>query len=104
VLSTRVGSGLALFTSKLNEDRENLLAVHSRALALRVLSLQSIVVGVRTQLLSIDYEHARVRANTKRAPAPPDRVGRLMNGSEKLGHWFGRLSLPQMANLLRIDF
>jgi hypothetical protein len=104
VLSTRVGSGLALFTSKLNVDRENLLAVHARALALRELSLQSIVIGTRTQLLTIDYEHARIRANTKRAPTPPDRVSRLLGGSEKLGHWCGRLNLSQIANLLRIDF
>ncbi len=104
VISTRVGSGLALFTSKLDVDRENLLAVHSRALALRALSLQSIVIGVRTQLLSIDYEDASVRANTKRAPTPPDRIARLISGSEKLGRWCGRLNLVQIANLLRIDF
>jgi hypothetical protein len=31
--STRKASGLALFAAKLGEERENLLAVHERALA-----------------------------------------------------------------------
>ena len=33
--STRKTSGIALFSAKLGEERENLLAVHDRALALR---------------------------------------------------------------------
>jgi hypothetical protein len=104
VLSTRVSSGLSLFSSKLNENRENLLAVHSRMLDLRALSLQSIVTGTRAQLLSIDYDHALIRSNTKKAPPAPERVRRFLSGSERFGHWCGRLGLAQTATLLRVEF
>jgi hypothetical protein len=35
IKSTQKASGLALFAAKLGQERENLLAVHERALALR---------------------------------------------------------------------
>src|ERR1700675_3067915 len=44
--STQKGSGLALFAAKLAEREENLLAVHTRALVLRPLTLRSIGFGI----------------------------------------------------------
>src|SRR5271167_1985510 len=40
--STRKASGLSLFAAKLSEDRENLIAVHERALILRKLAWDSL--------------------------------------------------------------
>jgi hypothetical protein len=104
VLSTRVASGLALFASKVGENRESLLAIHARALALRTLSFQSIAMGAKVQLLSLDYSSASIRANTRKTPPLPERLRRLLTGSERFGHWCARLSLAQISSLLRVDF
>jgi hypothetical protein len=52
ITSTQKTSGLTLLAAKLGQERENLLAVHERALALRRLSLQSIAMGVNTHRAS----------------------------------------------------
>ncbi len=73
VRSTNQSSGLAKFVEKLGEERERLLAVHERTLALRHLTLESIASGVTTKLLSVDYDSASVRANEVKVPATPER-------------------------------
>src|SRR5262249_1383439 len=55
ITSTQKASGLTLFAAKLGQQREDLLAVHERAHALRRLSLQSIAMGVNNRLLTLDY-------------------------------------------------
>ena len=108
VTSTNRPSGLALFAAKLGKEREQLLAVHERALLLRELTLQSIAVGVSGRLLSLDYSNANLRANTPE-PKPkklvlPERVRHFGPAAEKLGFWFSKLGTPQVANLLRVEF
>ena len=108
IISTQMASGLALFAAKLGKEREKLLAVHERALILRPLSLQSIGVGIGTRLLTLDYKGATVRANETPAkpkrPVVPERLKDLGAGSEKLGVWFSKLGVPQIATLLRVEF
>ncbi len=108
VTSTNKPSGLALFAAKLGKEREHLLAVHERALLLRPLTLQSIAVGVASRLLTVDYADASLRSNTPEAKPKklflPERLKHIGPGSEKLGFWFSRLGLAQVASLLRIDF
>lgn len=108
VTSTNRPSGLALFAAKLGKEREQLLAVHERALLLRTLTLQSAAVGVSGRLLSVDYKDATLRANVPE-PKPrrlvlPERVKDLGPASEKLGFWFSNLGTAQVANLLRVEF
>ena len=64
LLSTQRRSGLSLFAAKLADDRENLLALHVRALSYRGLTLESIAIGIRAKLLSVDYALAKLRANS----------------------------------------
>ena len=45
VLGTQKASGLHLFAGKVGEQREDLLAVHGRALAFRQLTLSSLIVA-----------------------------------------------------------
>jgi hypothetical protein len=106
VLSTRKGSGLALFASKLGEEHENLLALHSRALALRQLSLQSIAFAVNGGLITIDYENALFRSNTlaKKAPVLPERTKNMAAASQRIGFWFSKMSIHQIASTLRVQF
>jgi Family of unknown function (DUF6521) len=106
--STRKASGLALFAAKLGEERENLLAVHERALTLRRLTLQSIAMGVGGRLLTLDYVAATVRANTPeptvRKPVLPERIRGFSGAAEKVGYWFSKLGLHQVASTLAVEF
>ena len=108
ISSTQRSSGLALFAAKLGQQRENLLAVHERALALRRLSLQSIAMGVNNRLLSLDYNAVTLRANTAddllRKPALPERIRGFSGAAEKIGYWFSKLGLHQVASILAVEF
>jgi len=105
VLSTRKSSGLALFASKLGEEHENLLAVHSRALALRQLSLQSIAFAVNRGLITVDYESAYFRSNTLTKKAPvPERIRSMSTAAQRIGFWFSKMSVHQIASTLRVQF
>jgi hypothetical protein len=108
ISSTQKASGLALLAAKLGQERENLLAVHERAHALKQLSLRSIAMGVDNGLLSLNYDAATLRANTAddrlRKPSLPDRIRGLSGASEKVGYWFSRLGLHQVASLLMVEF
>jgi hypothetical protein len=108
IVSTRKASGLSLFAAKLAEERENLVAVHERAMLLRTLTLESIGLGIRSKLLSLDYTEATVRANAEsglstRLPLP-ERLKALPASADKVGYWFSKAGLNQVANTLKVDF
>lgn len=106
VASTRQSSGLSLFAAKLGEHHENLLAVHTRAHALRPLTLQSIAFAANKRLITVDYANGRFRSNTpdRKPPSLPERVKRMPPAAHKLGGWFSKMSLHQIASTLRIQF
>ncbi|SCU86009.1 conserved hypothetical protein [Cupriavidus necator] len=108
VVSTNRSSGLHLFIGKLGEKRENLLAIHSRALALRSLTLESLMLGEQTALMRIDPSTANVwcyalREGT-RFPALPERLRRITPACERLGHWFAGVSDQKVAHALKVEF
>ncbi len=106
--STRKVSGLALFAAKLGEQRELLFAVHERALALRHLTLQSIGMGVASSMLTLDYDAATLRANTPEPDAPkpklPERIRSFSSAADKIGYWFSKVTLRQVASTLAVEF
>ena len=106
--STRKASGLVLFAAKLGEQRELLFAVHERALALRHLTLQSISMGLAGRLLTLDYDTATLRANTLEPDAPkpklPERIRSLSGAADKIGYWFSKVTLHQLASALAVAF
>lgn len=102
VKSTLVGSGLGKFVEKVSETREDLLAIHDRALAMRLLTLQSVGVGVTTQLLSVDYRSALVRSNDAKPPKAPERLKWHIAGAEKLGTWLARVPISQTFSILQV--
>ena len=108
ITSTQLASGLALFAAKVAEERENLMAIHGRALLLRRLSLQSLAMGVEHRLLSIGPKDATIRANTAdedfRVPILPERLKHLSRAPDKLGAWCSKLSIHQIATTLMVDF
>lgn len=108
VLSTQKASGLHLFAGKLGEHREDLLAVHDRALALRQLTLGSLMVAEQSRLIRIEPSTATVRAfsphNELQIPALPERIRRIAPACEKVGYWFAGLSDQQVAHTLKAGF
>jgi hypothetical protein len=102
VISTNQSSGLGKFVSKLGENREDLYAVHARAVAMRPLTLQSIATGVAARLLAVDYATADVRANDVKLPKPTERTKRYYPAAEKLGRWAARLPAGQVFSLLQV--
>ena len=108
VLSTQKASGLHLFAGKLGERREDLLAVHGRALALRQLTLGSLMVAEQSQLVRIEPRTASLRAlsphHELQAPALPERIRRITPACEKIGYWFAGLSGQQVAHTLKVGF
>ena len=107
IVSTRKASGLTLFAAKLGEQRENLLAVHDRALALRALTLKSIGLGTQSRMLSIDYQAATLRGNTldgDKPPRLPERMKNMQPAADKLGYWFSKMDIRQIASILRLEF
>ena len=103
VRSTLPSSGLAKFVSKVAESRERLYAIHERALALRGLTLESIASGVASQLLSLNYKTAAVRANELKMPTPAEGIKGHLGGAERLGRWFSRLPQGQVYTLLQVE-
>jgi hypothetical protein len=108
VSSTQKGSGLALFAAKLAVREENLLAVHSRALVLRHLTLRSLSFAINAGITTLNYADATMRANAlaprSKKPLVPERLRLLSNGAEKVGYWFAKMGLPQIVSTLRVEF
>jgi hypothetical protein len=109
VASTRKASGLPLFAAKFDKEREILMGIHGRAIQLRPLSLQSIGVAVTSKLVRIDYQTAQFHGHPLdlldvRKPKLPERLKGFASAADKLGYWFSKLGLVQIASTLRVDF
>jgi hypothetical protein len=102
--STNKSSGLTLYGNKLGAHQEDLLAVHQRALLMRQLSLDSILMAQACQMLAIDSANASLLPLDAPAPTPlSELVRKLGMNAEKLGCWFARHDLPQIAATLRVE-
>ncbi|WP_369126742.1 three component ABC system middle component [Bradyrhizobium canariense] len=79
---------------------------HSRARALRELSLQSIAIAANRGLVTIDYDMGYFRSNApeKKPPALPERIRTMPPAAQKIGFWFSRMSVHQIASTLRVQF
>jgi len=109
IASTRKTSGLPLFAAKFDKEREILMGIHARAIQLRPLSLQSIGVAVTSKLVRINYETAEFHGYPidllhVRKPKVPERLKGFASAAEKLGYWFSKLGLVQIASTLRVEF
>jgi hypothetical protein len=108
VLSTHKSSGLHLFAGKLGDKREDLLAIHGRALALRRLTLDSLVCAEQSGLIRIEPTMATIwsinPSEDLRMPALPERIRRLGPACERIGYWFAGLTDQQVVHTLRVEF
>lgn len=108
ISSTYKVSGLHLFASKLSEQREDLLAIHGRALSLRQLSLESLMRAEQSGLIRINPLAAAIWAigpyDEIAEPLLPERIRRIGPACEKVGYWFAGLTDQQVAHTLRVEF
>ena len=103
IRSTNLSSGLAQVANKLGTEREHLLSIHPRALAMRDLTLESVATGIASNLLHLNYETASLRSNDASPPKLPERLKYHSRGAEKLGVWFARLKPEQVFTLLKVE-
>lgn len=108
VLSTHKASGLHLFAGKLGNKREDLLAIHGRALALRRLTLESLVRAEQSGLIRIEPTMATIWSISPYEelgmPALPERIRQFGPACERIGYWFAGLTDQQVVHTLRVEF
>lgn len=100
--STNPSSGLGKFIEKFDRNREDLMAIHTRALLMRRLTLEALSTGISTGLLSVIYEAAQLRANDAKVRRPTERIKPYVAAAEKLGHWLARVPPASVFSLLRV--
>ena len=107
IYATQKKKGLAKLSEKLFEKKKNddLYTINNTALDLRMLSLESINMGVMSRLFTVDYETAHILplVETEKKNVH-NSVKKLLNASEKLGFWCAGLSLIEICNLLKVRF
>jgi ABC-three component (ABC-3C) system Middle Component 3 len=105
--STSPSSPLSKFVEKFGQNREQLLAVHDRMLALRPLTLRSIQLACAKELISIAVEDAAVLV-VRSAPLSgrdkPERLRPMLRAAEKLGIWYAPHTLSNISSSLRVFF
>jgi hypothetical protein len=106
-ITTNPGSPLAKFVEKLDQRREDLLAIHERMQAIKALSLRSIQLAMERGLVSLLPEEGTVIAfQTTRLPpvSRPEALRPMIRAAEKLGGWFAPHDLAHISNQLRVFF
>jgi hypothetical protein len=107
--STQTATGLRAFAAKFGESRnakqDLLLAIHDRAALLRPLTLESLRIAVRSNLIRVrpsatvmPLSESETKAGTTDLTRP------LLSGAFKLGAWCARLSLHEVATILKIRY
>lgn len=105
VEATRVSSGVRKFEEKFEEQRDMLLAINQRAIAMRPLSLRSLRLALGSGLLTLLPEQGTLWPRTYAAPRGTAKsVEGLMKAAEKLGTWCAPLSLFELSGILRVGF
>jgi hypothetical protein len=105
---TQRRSGLRGFESRFligEAYKEDLLAVQTRVLGMRDLSLRSLRLSFASRLLHLDIQEACVWPTTYvKAQQTPGKVDRVIKSAEKFGAWCSDLTLFEIASILEVDF
>lgn len=108
--STQYESGLPKFVAKFttaNQGKSDLLlAIHSRAMNMRELSLKSIQLGIASKLFVLDIGSGRIFPFSDLPPfnKMPTIVDKMGKGADKLGAWFSQVSLADISYYLKVAF
>jgi ABC-3C biological conflict system middle component len=107
--STQGKSGLRLFAGKFTDavhsKTDILLSLEGQAKLLRPQTLEAFRLGLRSRLLFLDRTTAQVVALSETPPKSlPESVRPLLRNAEKLGGWFGSVSLFELGSVLHVTF
>jgi hypothetical protein len=107
--STREASGLRAFADKFSDSQDShldsLLSIHKRAARWRTKTIDSIQMAIGCGLLRIEPAGGVIASDQTWQPGKqPPSVRIQFNNSEKLGCWFARLSLIEIAAILHVRF
>lgn len=105
--STSKASPLSKFVEKFDGNRQDLLAIHHRMIALRPITLRSMQLASHRGLLAIDAATAAV-SPTRLSPLPtrqePERLRKMFRAAERLGIWMAPHPISNIAAALRVQF
>lgn len=105
IQSTNVSSGLRKFEEKHLGNQDLLLSIHSRVLAMREVSLNSLRLAILQHLVILVPEVALVYPTSRsQVRAMPLSVKPILASAEKLGKWCGRLTLLEVSSILKVEF
>lgn len=108
VHATQKTSGLRAFAAKFgkteNSKQDMLLAIHDRMLALRHLTVDSIRLALAGRLLHLHAANLIPLSETEATAGIPPDVKRMMKNAEKLGWWFGLLTMHEVSTTLKVRF
>lgn len=110
VKSTREASGLRYYADKFRESRNStsdlILTIHGRALAMRGLSSQSMMLAVTSGLMSVRCETGQAVSLSSTAPKAgiPAEIKTMLASAEKLGVWCSQVSLHEVSVILKVGF
>ena len=99
-------SGLRAFAAKFGDSsvskQDLLLQIHERSIRWRKLSLQSIELAAAGSLISLQETGEATPLSRTKARGLSDEVKQLMDLAEKLGAWFGELTVHEITTTLKV--
>lgn len=106
VKRTYRSSGLRAFAAKFGDSavskQDLLIQIHDRSIRWRKLSLQSIELAAAGKLLKIAVNGDAIPLSRAKARGLPDEVKQLMELAEKIGAWFGELTVHEIVTTLKV--
>ncbi|WP_249203292.1 three component ABC system middle component [Burkholderia ambifaria] len=106
VQRTYKSSGLRAFAAKFGDSsiskQDLLIQIHDRSIRWRKLSMQSVELAVAGRLLKLADNGDAIPLSRTKARGLSDEVKHLMDLSEKLGAWFGKLTVHEIVTTLKV--
>ena len=106
VKRTYKSTGLRAFAAKFGDSsvskQDLLIQIHDRSIRWRKLSLHSVELAVAGRLLKLTDNGDIIPLSRTKARGLPDDVKQLMDLAEKLGAWFGELTVHEIVTTLKV--
>ena len=102
--STLSSSGLRLFQHKFNNNKDELLNFHNRAIQMRQITLKSLSIAFTCQLVSLNKKTGELwLAKSIGYKSDIRSLTDLGKSARRLGVWFSALSIIEITPALRVD-
>lgn len=106
VKRTYKSTGLRAFAAKFGDSsvskQDLLIQIHDRSIRWRKLSLHSVELAVAGRLIKLTDNGDIIPLSRTKARGLPNDVKQLMDLAEKLGAWFGELTVHEIVTTLKV--